>query len=111
MILTLVYWRSALLRALYTVLAAAVPLMAPLIGGGWDAARQALLALAFAAVLSGVTSIASLPEAGGAPEREGEDHRTPASFARLSTRPLFSAFWKPFTAVDGFQISPSTLPV
>ena len=65
MLLTLTFWRAALLRALYTVLAAALPLLAPLVDGGFEAARQALLALAFAAVLSVATSLANLPELGG----------------------------------------------
>jgi len=65
MLLNPAWWRAAGLRALYTVLAAALPLLAPLVDGGADAARQALLALAFAAVLSIATSLANLPELGG----------------------------------------------
>ncbi|MFD6176710.1 MULTISPECIES: hypothetical protein [unclassified Isoptericola] len=65
MILTLTFWRAAGLRALYTVLAAALPLLAPLVGGGWDDVWQTLLALALAAALSVATSLANLPELGG----------------------------------------------
>jgi len=64
MILTTAFWRAAGLRALYTVLAAAVPLLPPLIGGGWPEVRQAFLALALAGLLSIATSWASIPELG-----------------------------------------------
>lgn len=65
MILTLAFWRAAGTRALRTVLIAALPVLAPLIGGDWNTTRQALLALALAGVASLATSLVSLPELGG----------------------------------------------
>lgn len=69
MILTAAFWRAAGLRAIYTVLAAAVPLLPPLVGGGWPEVRQALMALALAALLSITTSWASIPELGAGRSR------------------------------------------
>lgn len=68
-ILTAAFWQAAGARALRTVLVALLPFLAPLVGGEWDAVGQAGLALAFAAVLSLVTSLASLPELGGTRSR------------------------------------------
>ncbi len=66
MIFTLTFWRAALARALRTVLVAALPFLAPLVTmPSADTFRQAGLALAFAAILSLATSLASLPEVGG----------------------------------------------
>jgi hypothetical protein len=62
MILNPTFWRLALLRALYTVLAAAIPLLAPLVGGTIHDVAQVALGLALAAALSIATSLANLPE-------------------------------------------------
>ncbi|MHA7617419.1 hypothetical protein ACX12M_02760 [Cellulosimicrobium cellulans] len=63
-VLTAAFWQAAGARALRTVLVAALPFLAPLIGGDWAAVGQAGLAFAFAAVASLATSLASLPELG-----------------------------------------------
>lgn len=63
-VLTAAFWQAAGARALRTVLVALLPFLAPLVGGDWTAVGQAGLAVALAAVLSLVTSLASLPELG-----------------------------------------------
>lgn len=63
-VLTAAFWQAAGARALRTVLVAALPFLAPLVGGDWTAVGQAGLAFAFAAVASLATSFASLPELG-----------------------------------------------
>lgn len=63
-VLTAAFWQAAGARALRTVLVAALPFLAPLVGGDWTAVGQAGLAFAFAAVASLATSLASLPELG-----------------------------------------------
>ncbi|MFE9232065.1 hypothetical protein [Cellulosimicrobium funkei] len=68
-VLTAAFWQAAGARALRTVLVAALPFLAPLVGGDWTVVGQAGLAFAFAAVLSLVTSLASLPELGGGRSR------------------------------------------
>jgi hypothetical protein len=70
MILTAAFWRAAGLRALYTVLAAALPLIAPLVGvSDLRTVLEAVVGLAFAALASLVTSLLNLPEAGGGRSR------------------------------------------
>jgi hypothetical protein len=65
-LLTADFWRAAGVRALYTVLAAALPLVAPLVGvPDVRTVLEALVALAFVAVASLATSLANLPELGG----------------------------------------------
>lgn len=65
MLLTREFWRVAGLRALYTLLAAALPLLAPVAA---EPTRPGLLeaglALAGAVVFSLITSLANLPELG-----------------------------------------------
>ncbi len=68
-VLTAAFWQAAGARALRTVLVAALPFLAPLIGGDWTAVGQAGLAFAFAAVASLATSLASLPELGATRSR------------------------------------------
>ncbi len=68
-VLTAAFWQAAGARALRTVLAAALPFLAPLVGGDWTAVGQAGLAFAFAAVASLATSLASLPELGATRSR------------------------------------------
>lgn len=68
-VLMAAFWQAAGARALRTVLVAALPFLAPLVGGDWTVVGQAGLAFAFAAVLSLVTSLASLPELGGGRSR------------------------------------------
>lgn len=63
MLLTREFWRAAGLRALYTLLAAALPLLAPVAADPTGPVLlEAGLALAGAVVLSLITSLANLPE-------------------------------------------------
>jgi hypothetical protein len=63
MLLTRAFWRAAGLRALYTLLVAALPLLAPVAAEPTGPVLlEAALALAAAVVLSLVTSLANLPE-------------------------------------------------
>lgn len=65
MLLTREFWGAAGLRALYTLLAAALPLLAPVAAEPTaPVLLEAGLALAAAVVLSLITSLANLPEAG-----------------------------------------------
>ncbi|WP_159794433.1 holin [Puerhibacterium puerhi] len=65
MISTATFWRAAGWRALYTLLAAALPFVVPLLADpSARAALEALAGVGFAVVLSLVTSLANLPELG-----------------------------------------------
>jgi hypothetical protein len=93
MFLTREFWRAAGLRALYTLLVAAIPLLAPVAADPTGPVLlESGLALAFAVVASLVTSLANLPEVGN-----GRSHgwaildRTVRSFFQVFAAALAAA--------------------
>jgi peptidoglycan/LPS O-acetylase OafA/YrhL len=124
-ILTAAFWRAAGQRVLYTVLAAAVVLITPLVGvPDLRTVLEALVALAFVAIAALATSLANLPELGDGRRRWVTIlDRTVRSFFQVLAGALAAAatfsdldwptvLWQSFAAalITLIRVAKATLP-